>query len=87
MTIRIPPELDAEIQAKAQARGISVNAYVESLIREDEEWIEQFEESLDNRDSEFAEIRAAVTAGLEQADRGEGRPAEEVFASTRFTPG
>jgi predicted transcriptional regulator len=34
-------------------------------------------------DPESAEIRAAVMEGLEQAKRGEGRPAEDVFAELR----
>ena len=60
---------------------------MERLIREDEAWSEQSEESLDDKDPEFAEIRAAVMEGLEQAERGEGRAAREVFAELRTKHG
>ena len=87
MTITIPPELEAEVRNKAQAEGISVAAYVERLIREDEEWTEQSAEPLDDGGPDFADIRAAVMEGLEQAERGEGAPAEEVFAELRAKHG
>ena len=83
MTITIPRELEAEIQAKAEAEGISVEAYIERLIVEHEEWGEEAEEPLRESDPEFGEIQAAVQEGLEQAERGESRPAEEVFANLR----
>ena len=87
MTISISEELEAEIRAKANAQGISVDAYVERLIREDEEWGEQLEEPLTQADPEFAETRTAVLEGLEQAEHGEGRPAEEVFEELRTKHG
>jgi predicted transcriptional regulator len=83
LTITISAELEIEVRNKARAEGLSVEAYVERLIREDEEWVEQSEEPLDDRDPEFVDIRAAVTEGLEQAERGESRPAEQVFAELR----
>ncbi len=87
MTITIPTELEAEVRKKAQSEGISVAAYVERLIREDEEWTERSEEPLDDNDPDFAGIRAAVMEGLEQAEGGEGTPAEEVFAELRAKHG
>jgi predicted transcriptional regulator len=41
------------------------------------------EEPLQQADPEFDEIRAAVSEGLAQAARGEGKPAREVFAELR----
>ena len=87
MIITIPPELETAVRNKAQAEGLSVAAYVERLIREDEEWTEQSEEPLDDSDPDFADIRAAVMEGLEQAEGGEGTPAEEVFAELRAKHG
>ena len=87
MTITIPTELEAEVRKRAQSEGISVGAYVERLIREDEEWTERSEEPLDDNDPDFAVIRAAVMEGLEQAEGGEGTAAEEVFAELRAKHG
>ena len=87
MTIIISPDLEAEVRHKSQAEGLSVEAYIERLIREDEEWGEQSEEPLDDRDPHFADIRAAVMEGLREAERGEGRTAEEVFAELRAKHG
>jgi predicted transcriptional regulator len=87
MVITIAPELEIELQKKAEADGISVEAYVERLIREDEDWGERAERVLSDTDPEFAEVRAAVREGLEQAERGEGRTAEEVFAELRARHG
>jgi len=83
MTITIAPELEAQVREKAQTEGLTVEAYVERLIRDEDEWKERFEEPLDEADSQFEEIRAAVQEGLGQAERGEGRPAHEVFAELR----
>lgn len=87
MTITIPPQLEAHVRDKAQAEGVSVEVYIERLIREDEEWTEESDGPLDENDPEFAEIRAAVREGLQQAASGEVRPAEEVFAELRAKHG
>ncbi len=73
MKITISAELEAQLEQKASAEGLTVEAYVERLIRED--------------DAEFDEIRAAVSEGLAQAERGEGKPAREVFAELRARHG
>jgi predicted transcriptional regulator len=80
MNLSISPELEVQLRYKAEAEGISIEAYVERLIREDEEWDEQSEPPLDEKHPEFENIRAAVMEGLAQAGRGQSRPAEEVFA-------
>jgi hypothetical protein len=66
---------------------MSVEAYVEQLVREDEDWGELAEAPITPHDPEYAEIHAAVMEGLEQARRGESRPAEEVFAELRAKHG
>ena len=83
MTIRISSQLETHVREKALAQGLSVGAYVEQLIRDDERTGEEPLDPLDETDPEYAEIRAAVGEGLEQAERGEGRPADEVFAELR----
>ena len=81
MTITISPDVESRAREKAAFAGLSVEAYVEQLILEDE-WPHS-----DEDDPEFEEIRAAVMEGLDQFERGEGRPAEEVFAELRAKHG
>jgi predicted transcriptional regulator len=83
MTITLPPELESLIRDKAQAEGLTVDAYVERLIREDEDWGECRDKPLESTDPEFQEIQAAIAEGLEQADRGESWPAQEIFSELR----
>ncbi len=87
MTITISTELAVQLQRKANAEGLTVEAYVESLIREDGAWGEASEEALQETDPEYDEIRDAVSEGLAQAERGEGKPASEVFAELRARRG
>ncbi len=87
MNLSISPELETQLRNRAEAEGISIEAYVERLIREDEEWEEQSEPPLDENDPEFENIRVAVMEGLAQAERGQSRPAEEVFSELRAKHG
>jgi len=87
MTIRISPEAEELLQKRALAEGVSVEAYVEQLVREDEDWGELSEAPITPHDPEFAEVRTAVMEGLEQAKRGESRPAEDTFAELRAKRG
>jgi predicted transcriptional regulator len=87
MKITISTELEAQLQQNAAAEGLTVDAYVERLIREASAWEETTEEPLQETDPEFDEIRAAVSEGLAQAERGEGKPAREVFAELRARHG
>jgi predicted transcriptional regulator len=87
MTITISPDAEKRLRERAQAEGMSIEAYVEQLIREDEEWDEVSEAPLAQHDPEFGEVQAAVTEGLDQAKRGEGRPAQDVFAGLRAKHG
>lgn len=87
MTVRIAPELEAQVRHRAKAEGLSVEAYLERLIRQDEGWGERAEPVLSEKDPEFAEIYAAVSEGLEQAERAEAKPAGEVFRALRAKHG
>ncbi len=87
MTITIDPELEAQLVEKADAEGLTVDAYIARLIREENDWRELREEPLSESVPEFADIRAAVQEGLEQAERGEGRAATEVFGELRARHG
>lgn len=87
MTIRISSQLETHVREKALAQGLSVEAYIEQLIRDDERTAEEPLDPLDETDPEYVEIRAAVEEGLEEAERGEGRPADEVFAELRTRHG
>jgi hypothetical protein len=87
MTITISAELEAQMKEKAKAEGLTVEAYVERLIREDAAWVESMEEPLDETGAEDDEIRVAVSEGLAQAERGEGKPARDVFAGLRARHG
>jgi hypothetical protein len=87
MTITISADLEAQMKEKAKAEGLTVEAYVERLIREDAAWAETMEAPLNETDTEHDEIRAAVSEGLAQAERGEGKPARDVFAGLRARHG
>jgi predicted transcriptional regulator len=87
MKITISTELESKLQQNADAEGLTVEAYVERRIREDNAWAESIEEVLQETDTEFAKTRAAVSEGLAQAERGEGKPAREVFAGLRARHG
>ena len=83
MTITIEPKLAAQLREKAQIQGLSVEAYIERLVREDDLWSEQFVEPLEENDPEFTDTQAAVQEGLGQAERGEGSSAQEVVSGLR----
>jgi len=87
MRITIPADLEAQARKRAQTEGLSIEEYLERLIREDLAWKEAVEAPLSDRDPEYMEIRAAVDEGLAQAERGEGKPAREVFAQLRARHG
>jgi hypothetical protein len=87
MTITIAPELEEQLRERAAIEGLTIEAYVERLIREDEEWRERVEEPLDESNPEFDEVHSAVMQGLEEAERGEGTPAKDVFADLRAKHG
>jgi hypothetical protein len=85
--ISLSADLEKELLARAAAEGLAVDAYIERLVREEEKWESFFEDPLNETDPEFREIHSAVMEGLDQAERGEGRPAEAVFAELRAKHG
>lgn len=83
MQITIRPELETRLRDQARSAQLTVEAYLETLILEEASWLEP----LTVNDPEFAEIQAAVQEDQEQAERGETRPASEVFAELRVKHG
>ncbi|MCB1021192.1 MAG: hypothetical protein KDC27_14770 [Acidobacteria bacterium] len=85
MTITLPDELAQRLQNRALEQGVSLETLLEDLL--DEDWDELSGDEEGEDEAELAEIREAVSKGLEQARRGEGRPADEVFAALRAKHG
>jgi len=83
MTITIGPELEEQARRKAQAEGLTIQTYIERLIQEDAGWEKNAEEPLRESDPELHEIRSAVMEGLNDAERGGSKSAQEVFAELR----
>jgi len=79
MTITIPSDLQVQLLERAREEGVSVDVYLERLIREDAAWGEYSGPVLDEADPDFGDISDKVAQGVKQAERGEGRPAKEVF--------
>jgi hypothetical protein len=89
ITLSISPELEKQVRERAEAAGLSVSAYIERLLREDEGWAERMDdEPLDESDPEFAEVQAAIDEGFQQLERGDhGVPAEDFFRELRAKRG
>jgi Arc/MetJ-type ribon-helix-helix transcriptional regulator len=83
MNITLSPELQERITAKIRSGHVgSADALVEHALT----FYLDFEEGgMD--DEEFLETKAAIDEALEQGDRGEGRPMEQVFARLRAIHG
>jgi hypothetical protein len=43
MSIRIHPELETKIRARAEAEGLSIEAYLERLVQADQQGMEELE--------------------------------------------
>jgi hypothetical protein len=43
MSIAIHPELESKIRSRAEAQGLSIEAYLESLVRADQQGTEELE--------------------------------------------
>ena len=69
MTIDLSPTIEATLKARAQAEGMSVGAYVERLVSEEE-----------SRVVRVAAFGEAIRERLESLDRGESVDGEEVMA-------
>ena len=79
MHITLSPDLEERI-AKRVERGdiVTTDLLVEQALNF---YLDYEEGEMDQ--AEFSETKAAVDDAIEQGERGEGRPAEEVFASLR----
>jgi predicted transcriptional regulator len=69
MTIDLSPEIEARLKAKASAEGISVGAYVEHLVSEEEA-----------RRIRLATFEQAISERLRSLSGGESADGEEVMA-------
>ena len=69
MTIDLSPEIEARLKAKANAEGISVGAYVERLVSEEE-----------SRVVRVATFGEAIHERLESLNSGESVDGEEVMS-------
>ena len=83
MNITLSPELQKRIAEKVMRGDVgSADALVEHALT----FYLEFEEGgMD--EEEFLETKVAIDEALEQGDRGEGRPAEHVFARLRAKHG
>jgi hypothetical protein len=86
MTITISPEAERRLRERAHAEGVSIGAYVEQLIREDEECGEVAEAPIAHHDPEFGEVKAALTEGLYYAIFGDLVRILHVRHCARRTP-
>ena len=68
MTIDLSPEIEARLKAKASAEGMSVGAYVERLVSEEE-----------SRVIRVAAFGEAIRERLESLNSGETVDGEEVM--------
>jgi antitoxin ParD1/3/4 len=69
MNISLPEPLKEHVQKRVQKGDFSnASDYVRALIRADKE-----------AEEKLAALRRDIAVGLAQLDRGEGRPADEVF--------
>ena len=83
MNITLSPELEKRIADKLQRGEVgSADALVEQALQL---YLEYEEQEADQE--EFTETEAAIVEALEQGERGEGRPAEDVFADLRARHG
>lgn len=71
--VSLPDALKRHVEACVQTgEYASPSDYVRALIRQDRE-----------HQAGLSALRADLQLGVDQLDRGEGRPAEEVFARLR----
>ncbi len=71
--VSLPDALKLHVEACVEAgEYASPSDYIRSLIRKDRE-----------HQNELSALRAELQVGADQLDRGEGRPAEEVFERLR----
>jgi len=79
MNISLSQELQERIAEKVERGDVgSADALVEQALNF---YLDYQKAEVD--EEEFRETKAAIDEAMEQGERGEGRPAEEVFAQLR----
>jgi hypothetical protein len=78
MSITIHPPLETELRAKAEAEGISVEAYLERLLRTDEET----EDEMERLAAEGLSSGPPIEAGVEYWERLHRRLDERLSRSS-----
>ena len=79
MNITLSPELQKRITEKVERSGAGT---ADALVEEALCFYLDYEESAID-EQEFRNSKAAIDEALAQGERGEGRPAEEVFSDLR----
>lgn len=69
MTIELPQEIETQLKDRAQAQGVSVGRYIETLVTES---------SLRSR--QVSEFRSAIAERVASLDAGNTVDGEEVMA-------
>jgi Arc/MetJ-type ribon-helix-helix transcriptional regulator len=83
MNITLSAELQERIAEKVERGDVgTADAFVEEALH----FYLDYDEG-QMVEAEFHDTKAAIDEALEQGERGEGRPAEEVFANLRATYG
>ena len=67
--LELKPEVEAQLAAEAQARGLALDRYIEAIVTASAE--------------EEASLSANLEQGLREIAEGNTRPAREVFAELR----
>lgn len=67
--LELRPEIEAQLAAEAQARGLALDRYLEEIITKTAE--------------EETRLNRALQQGLREIAEGNTRPAREVFAEFR----
>ena len=78
MNITLSPELQERLAEKVERGDVGT---ADALVEEALNFYLDYEGEM--AEQEFRETKAAIDEALDQGERGEGRPAEEVFAGLR----
>lgn len=79
MNITLSTELQDRIAEKVEHGDVGT---ADALVEEALHFYFDYDEG-EMAEQEFRDTKAAIDEALEQGERGEGRPAEEVFANLR----
>jgi Arc/MetJ-type ribon-helix-helix transcriptional regulator len=79
MNITLSTELQERIAEKVERGDVGT---ADALVEEALHFYLDYEEG-EMAEQEFRDTKAAIDEALQQGERGEGRPAEEVFANLR----